>query len=110
MDASGQNERATFVLPFGGVSSTLSTPFAGVGTYPLGATQYPYAGYFNGSSDWYTTAYAGQPVGQVVVTRFEPEAGVASGTFHYVSFLRFNNSGSAAPKQTISNGRFDITF
>jgi hypothetical protein len=111
-DANGKIEGVNFVLPFAGGGTP--TPFAGAGTYPIGAAEYPWAGAFfhvtNGPLDQYTTAYARRTVGQVVVTRFDPEAGVASGTFQYVTTLQLNNSGSAAPTQTIANGRFDITF
>ena len=111
-DASGKNEGVNFVLPFAGGGNP--TPFAGVGTYPIGAAEYPWGGYFfyviNGPLDRYTTSYAGRQVGQVVVTRFDLNAGVAAGTFSYVVTLQLNNTGTAAQTQTITNGRFDITF
>ncbi|SFQ71720.1 carboxypeptidase-like regulatory domain-containing protein [Hymenobacter arizonensis] len=113
-DASGKNEGTIFVLPFALNNGANPTPFAGVGTYPIGATEYPWAGYLfyfpDGSLDQYATSYAGRQVGQVIVTRFDPQAGVASGTFSYVVTLRLNNSGTTTTNLTITNGRFDITF
>jgi len=80
----------------------------------LGTSEYPWAGceFYtrNGNFDSYTTSYAGRQVGQVVVTRFDLEARAAAGTFSYVASLNFNNSGTASPNQTITNGHFDITF
>jgi hypothetical protein len=113
-DASGKSEAANFVLPFAFINGSNSTPFAGVGTYPLGATEYPWGGYSfydrNGFLDWCTTSYARRQVGQVVVTGFDLEARTASGTFSFVAALFLNNSGTGDPSQTVTNGRFDITF
>ena len=114
IDAAGNQQEVTLVLPFAFTNGSNPTPFAGVGTYPVGAAEYPWAGcsiYLSrGNFDLYTTSYAGRPVGQVMVTRFDRDAGVASGSFNYVAALRLNNSGTGAPNQTITNGRFDITF
>ena len=111
-DAAGKNQGVNFVLPFAGGGNP--TPFAGVGTYPVGTAQYPWAGctfyLANGPFDRYSTYYAGRQVGQVVVTRYDLEARTAAGTFSYVTFLQTNSSGTATPDQTISNGHFDITF
>jgi hypothetical protein len=111
-DVAGRNQNVNFVLPFAGGGNP--TPFAGVGTYPVGTAEYPWAGcqFYtrNGPFDQYATSYAGRQVGQVVVTRFDAEAGTAAGTFSFVAFLHLNNSGTATPNQTITNGRFDITF
>ena len=87
-----------FVLPFAGGGNP--TPFAGVGTYPLGLTQVPWAGcsfYTQGSVDQYFTSYAGQQVGQVVITRFDVATGTAAGTFRFVAPLYSNNSGAGTP-------------
>jgi hypothetical protein len=113
-DASGKGELANFVLPFVLRNGANPTPFTGIGTYPVGATEYPWAGYSfydrNGVLDWCTTSYAHRQVGQVVVTGFDLEARTASGTFSFVAALFLNNSGTGDPSQTITNGRFDITF
>ena len=100
-----------FVLPFAGGGNP--TPFAGVGTYPLGLTQVPWAGcsfYTYGSVDQHFTNYAGRQVGQIVVTRFDVATGTAAGTFSFVAPLYNNNSGAGTPTQSVTNGRFDITF
>jgi hypothetical protein len=100
-----------FVLPFAG--GGIPKPFAGVGTYPVGTSEYPWAGceFYtgNGNFDSYTTFYAGRQVGQVVVTRFDLEARAVAGTSSYGASLNINNSGTASPNQT-TNGHFDITF
>ena len=111
-DVAGRNQGVNFVLPFAGGGNP--TPFVGVGTYPIGTAQYPWAGcqFFtpNGNFDQYTTAYAGRQVGKVVVTRFDLAAGAAAGTFSFVTFLQTSTTGNATPDQTITNGHFDITF
>lgn len=106
-DAAGNNQGVSFAL--------YSASGIGVGTYPLGLANVPWGGftfYFaNGPFDLYETSYSGsQPVGQVVVTRFDLNARVAAGTFSYVAQPSLINSGTAASSQTITNGRFDITF
>ncbi|GAA4034769.1 hypothetical protein GCM10022409_19030 [Hymenobacter glaciei] len=111
-DQAGRSQNVNFVLPFAVRGN--ATPFTGAGTYPVGTAEYPWAGcqFYtrNGPFDQYTTAYAGRQVGQVVVTRYDLVARVATGTFSYVTFLNLSNSGTPTPDQTITNGRFDITF
>ena len=86
----------------------------GVGTYSVGTSKYPWAGceFYtrNSNFDSYITSYVGRQVGQVVFTRFDWEARAAAGSFSYVASLNFNNSGTASPNKTITNGHFDITF
>ena len=105
-------KKVVFVLPFAGGGNP--TPFVGMGTYPVGTSEYPWAGCElytrNGNFDSYTTSYVGRLVGQVVITRFDLRARAAAGTFSYVASLNFNNSGTASPNQTITNGHFDTTF
>ena len=105
------NHAVNFVLPFAGPSTV--AVFGGVGLYPLGTGEYPFAGYAyrtNGSFDFYTTSYAARLVGSVRITRFDLNARAAAGTFEFIASPRLNNTGAATTDQTITNGRFDVTF
>ena len=88
--------------------------FAGVGTYPLGLSQWTSAGcesYIpNQATDYDTTAYANSPVGQVVVSSFSLSARTLTGTFDFRADASLASSSTTPTSQTISNGRFDITF
>lgn len=88
-------------------------PFAGPGTYSVGASEYPWAGCFYrfpGAFDQYVTSFAARPVGQVMVSRFDLTAGTAAGSFAFVAAPHINNSGSGTTEQVVTNGHFDITF
>ena len=95
-------------------AAAIGRRFVGVGTYSVGTSKYPWAGceFYtrNSNFDSYITSYVGRQVGQVVFTRFDWEARAAAGSFSYVASLNFNNSGTASPNKTITNGHFDITF
>lgn len=88
--------------------------FAGVGTYPLGVSEWTSGSYTydvpTGSPDYYTTAYATSQVGQVVVTDFSLSARRVSGTFGFTATAALSGTGSGTASHTISNGRFDLTF
>lgn len=88
--------------------------FAGIGTYPLGLSQWTSAGCTyavpNQTPDYYTTEYARTQVGQVVVTGFSMEARTVAGTFGFEAQAFLVSTGTPPATETISNGRFDITF
>ena len=103
---------AVFIsLPF--LSAGNPRNFAGVGTYELGTAQWPFAGYHHyvpNAYDSYFTGDAGTPAGQVVVSHFDTTARTVAGTFTFTAALAANHSGTASSTQTISNGRFELSY
>lgn len=88
----------------------LATPFTGVGTYPVGPRpygpigEYRYfrGGFLSGDFDRYLTPVSAVPVGDITLTQFDKQAGIASGTFAF----RIEGIRTIA----VSQGQFNITF
>ena len=85
--------------------------FHGVGTYPLGTQDYPWAQYkYFGVGGGpvpatYITPGTGPPVGAVTLTRFDAQAGVITGTVDFVADGR-----TVRGRAAVTQGYFDLTF
>ncbi|GAB3244158.1 hypothetical protein GCM10027346_41590 [Hymenobacter seoulensis] len=110
-DANGISRSVSIVLGMPGGNN--SAPFVGAGFYPLGLSEFTFSmyRYFTTTSlDQYVTGSGGSSVGSVLMSRYDPVALVASGSFEFIAVPVTNGTGNATPTQTITNGRFDITF
>ncbi|QNH61097.1 hypothetical protein [Hymenobacter sediminicola] len=110
-NANHESHSVALVISEGGPAN--AQPFTGAGTYGLGQSVYPYARYNftrGVAFDEYTTMYTFQPVGTITVSQFDMAARTAAGRFEFVAARSLNGTGTTVMSQTITNGRFDITF
>jgi len=113
---SGYSHSLALVLPQ--LVRGQATAFKGVGVYPLGVEEFPFAKYtynihnagYITAFDQYVTLQYNPPVGEVRITRFDLTARVASGTFEFTAWPDLANTGMVKPMTRITNGKFDITF
>ncbi|GAB3637151.1 hypothetical protein GCM10027422_27410 [Hymenobacter arcticus] len=88
----------------------LAAPFMGAGIYPVGpwaygpvgVYRYFRGGFLSGDFDRYLTPVSAVPIGDITLTQFDKQAGIAAGTF------AFRVEGIRAI--VISQGQFNITF
>ncbi|RSK47540.1 carboxypeptidase-like regulatory domain-containing protein [Hymenobacter rigui] len=111
-DASGNLRSVSVVLS--NLGGRNAVPFQGAGFYALGLSEYTFAlARFRtaaGAMDEYYTGAGGSSVSHVLVARYDYGALSSAGTFEFTAIPSLYGTGTASPYQTITNGRFDITF
>ncbi|AII53858.1 carboxypeptidase-like regulatory domain-containing protein [Hymenobacter sp. APR13] len=110
-DASGVSRSVSVVLS--GLGGRNPVVFRGAGFYPLGLSEFTFAlchEQVGTSFDRYATGSGASSVGNVLISRYDPVALVAAGSFEFIAVPVTNGTGNATSTQTITNGRFDITF
>ncbi len=109
VSAAGAGHEMSFVLP-GEFQGTKI--FQGVGTYPVGGQQYPFASYTYtpGRDMWkYFTPFAGGATGKVTITRYDTKAFTIAGTFEYEA-QAFSNPAGTPGTVKITQGSFTLTY
>lgn len=105
----GAGHEIGFVLP-GDFRGTKI--FQGVGTYPVGGQEYPFASYTYtpGRDTWmYFTPFAGSATGKVTITRYDKKAFIIAGTFEYEA-QPFSNPTGMPGTAKITQGSFELTY
>jgi hypothetical protein len=99
----------TFITASSGLSEQLQIIFKGntTGTYNLvTGVEDAYCAFFYMSSDIYTTAFEDVPIGQIVITKYDQEKKLISGTFHFTA-INYDDETKVFSEGVFTNVKFE---